>query len=133
MCNPKLAALLDECVGKEWRTDPSRLNRLMDYYNDTSVLDRMTAIKAENKRALADTLRREAGIEMDPESVFDIQVKRLHEYKRQQMNALYIIHKYLEIKAGKLPQRPVTVMFGAKAAPAYVMAKHIIHLILCLR
>ncbi|MBD5118742.1 MAG: glycogen/starch/alpha-glucan phosphorylase [Clostridiales bacterium] len=133
VCNPKLAALLDECVGKEWRTDPSRLNRLMDYYNDTSVLDRMTAIKAENKRALADTLRREAGIEMDPESVFDIQVKRLHEYKRQQMNALYVIRKYLDIKAGKIPERPVTVIFGAKAAPAYVMAKHIIHLILCLR
>ncbi|MDE7171116.1 MAG: glycogen/starch/alpha-glucan family phosphorylase, partial [Oscillospiraceae bacterium] len=133
VCNPKLAALLDECVGKEWRTDPSRLNKLMDFYNDTSVLDRMLAIKAENKRALADTLRREAGIEMDPQSVFDIQVKRLHEYKRQQMNALYVIRKYLDIKAGKLPERPVTVIFGAKAAPAYVMAKHIIHLILCLR
>ncbi len=133
VCNPKLAALLDECVGKEWRCDPNRLNKLMDFYNDTSVLDRIQAIKAENKRALADTLRREQGIEMDPESVFDIQVKRLHEYKRQQMNALYVIRKYLDIKAGKIPERPVTVIFGAKAAPAYVMAKHIIHLILCLR
>ena len=133
VCNPKLAALLDECVGKEWRTDPTRLNKLMDFYNDTSVLDRMVAIKAENKRILADTLRREQGIEMDPESVFDIQVKRLHEYKRQQMNALYVIRKYLDIKAGVIPERPVTVIFGAKAAPAYVMAKHIIHLILCLR
>ncbi len=133
VCNPQLAALLDECVGAEWRCDPTRLNGLMDFYNDTAVLDRMLAIKAENKRALADTLRREQGIEMDPESVFDIQVKRLHEYKRQQMNALYVIRKYLDIKAGHTPERPVTVIFGAKAAPAYVMAKHIIHLILCLR
>ena len=133
VCNPQLAALLDQCVGAQWRTDPTRLNRLMDFYNDTSVLDRMLAIKADNKRALADTLRREQGIEMDPESVFDIQVKRLHEYKRQQMNALYVIRKYLDIKAGLIPERPVTVIFGAKAAPAYVMAKHIIHLILCLR
>jgi len=133
VCNPRLAALLDECVGKEWRTDPTRLKELMDFYNDASVLDRMQAIKAENKRTLTDVLRREQGIEMDPESIFDIQVKRLHEYKRQQMNALYVIRKYLDIKAGKIPERPVTAIFGAKAAPAYVMAKHIIHLILCLR
>ena len=133
VCNPELAALLDQCVGKEWRTDPNRLNKLMDFYNDGVVLDKMVAIKADNKRALAQELRRAQGIEMDPESVFDIQVKRLHEYKRQQMNALYVIRKYLDIKAGILPQRPVTVIFGAKAAPAYVMAKHIIHLILCLR
>ena len=133
VCNPALAALLDECVGAEWRTDPTRLNRLMDFYNDASVLDRMQAIKADNKRALAGALRREQGVELDPASVFDIQVKRLHEYKRQQMNALYVIRKYLDIKAGHIPERPVTVIFGAKAAPAYVMAKHIIHLILCLR
>ena len=133
VCNPQLAALLDECVGVEWRRDPSRLNELMDFYNDTAVLDRMAAIKADNKRKLAGELLRTQGIGMDPESVFDIQVKRLHEYKRQQMNALYVIRKYLDIKAGKVPERPVTVIFGAKAAPAYVMAKHIIHLILCLR
>ncbi len=133
VCNPQLAALLDECVGAQWRTDPTRLNRLMDFYNDSAVLERMQAIKADNKRKLAEELLRTQGVEMDPESVFDIQVKRLHEYKRQQMNALYVIRKYLDIKAGKLPQRPVTVIFGAKAAPAYVMAKHIIHLILCLR
>ncbi len=133
VCNPELASLLDQCVGREWRTDPNRLNKLMDFYNDASVLDKMTAIKADNKRALAQELRRTQGIEMDPESVFDIQVKRLHEYKRQQMNALYVIRKYLDIKAGRIPERPVTVIFGAKAAPAYVMAKHIIHLILCLR
>ena len=133
VCNPDLASLLDQCVGREWRTDPNRLNKLMDFYNDASVLDKMVAIKADNKRALAQELRRTQGIEMDPESVFDIQVKRLHEYKRQQMNALYVVRKYLDIKAGKIPERPVTVIFGAKAAPAYVMAKHIIHLILCLR
>ena len=133
VCNPELASLLDQCVGREWRCDPSRLNKLMDFYNDDAVLDKMVSIKADNKRTLAQELRRTQGIEMDPESVFDIQVKRLHEYKRQQMNALYVIRKYLDIKAGKIPERPVTVIFGAKAAPAYVMAKHIIHLILCLR
>ncbi len=133
VCNPELASLLDQCVGREWRCDPSRLNKLMDFYNDAAVLDKMVSIKADNKRALAQELRRTQGVEMDPESVFDIQVKRLHEYKRQQMNALYVIRKYLDIKAGKIPERPVTVIFGAKAAPAYVMAKHIIHLILCLR
>ena len=134
VCNPQLASLLDECVGTEWRTDPTRLNKLMDYYNDSAVLDRLLEIKAANKRRASDLfIRDQYGIRLDPEAVFDIQVKRLHEYKRQQMNALYIIHKYLEIKAGKLPERPVTVIFGAKAAPAYVMAKNIIHLLLCLR
>ena len=134
VCNPQLAALLDQCVGREWRTDPTRLNRLMDFYNDSAVLEKLLDIKAANKRRASDLFTRDQyGIRLDPEAVFDIQVKRLHEYKRQQMNALYVIHKYLEIKAGKLPERPVTVIFGAKAAPAYVMAKHIIHLILCLR
>ncbi|MDE6588805.1 MAG: glycogen/starch/alpha-glucan family phosphorylase, partial [Oscillospiraceae bacterium] len=134
VCNPQLAALLDECVGAGWRTDPARLNKLMDYYNDSAVLDKILEIKAANKRCASDLfIRDQYGIRLDPESVFDIQVKRLHEYKRQQMNALYVIHKYLEIKSGKTPERPVTVIFGAKAAPAYVMAKHIIHLILCLR
>ena len=134
VCNPQLAALLDECVGPQWRTDAARLSSLMDYYNDSAVLERLLAIKAANKRAASDLFARDQyGIRLDPDAVFDIQVKRLHEYKRQQMNALYVIHKYLEIKAGKTPQRPVTVIFGAKAAPAYVMAKHIIHLILCLR
>ena len=134
VCDPQLAALLDECVGPEWRTDAMRLNKLMDFYNDSAVLDKMLAIKSANKRRASDLfIRDQYGIRLDPEAVFDIQVKRLHEYKRQQMNALYVIHKYLEIKAGKIPERPVTVIFGAKAAPAYVMAKHIIHLILCLR
>ncbi len=133
VCNPQLAALIDDCIGSGWRRDPMQLNRLMDFYNDDAVLEKMVSIKADNKRALAGALSRKQGITLDPESVFDIQVKRLHEYKRQQMNALYVIRKYLDIKAGRLPQRPVTVIFGAKAAPAYVMAKHIIHLILCLR
>ena len=134
VCNPRLASLLDECVGPEWRTDPTRLNRLMDFYNDSAVLDKLLEIKADNKRRAVDLFARDQyGIRLDADAVFDIQVKRLHEYKRQQMNALYVIHKYLEIKAGKTPERPVTVIFGAKAAPAYVMAKNIIHLILCLR
>ena len=96
------------------------------------MLDRLLAVKAANKDRLCRDLLARQGAEVDPMSVFDIQAKRLHEYKRQQMNALYVIHQYLEIKAGRLPERPVTVLFGAKAAPAYVMAKHIIHLILCL-
>ena len=133
VCNPQLAALIDECVGREWRTDAAKLNGLMDFYNDSAVLDKMLAIKAEKKKEMTAVFAREQGIRLDPESLFDIQVKRLHEYKRQQMNALYVIHKYLEIKSGKTPAQPVTVIFGAKAAPAYVMAKHIIHLILCLR
>ena len=134
VCNPQLAALLDECVGPEWRTDPGRLNKLMDFSGDSAVLDKMLEIKARNKRRASELFARDQdGIRLDPDAVFDVQVKRLHEYKRQQMNALYIIHKYLEIKEGRTPERPVTVIFGAKAAPAYVMAKHIIHLILCLR
>ena len=134
VCNPQLAALLDQCVGREWRTDPTRLNRLMDFYNDSAVLEKLLDIKAANKRRASDLFTRDQyGIRLDPEAVFDIQVKRLHEYKRQQMNALYVIRKYLDIKAGKVPERPVTVIFGAKAAPAYVIAKDIIHLILCLQ
>ena len=133
VCNPELAALIDQCIGPDWRKNPMALNRLMDFYNDSAVLEQVRAIKADNKKKLAEELRRTQGIDVDPASVFDIQVKRLHEYKRQQMNALYVIRKYLDIKAGKTPNRPVTVIFGAKAAPAYVMAKHIIHLILCLR
>ena len=133
VCNPQLASLLDDCIGPDWRRDADQLNKFADFANDSAVLERMLVIKGAKKRELSDLLAREQGIKLDPDSVFDIQVKRLHEYKRQQMNALYVIHKYLEIKAGKTPARPVTVLFGAKAAPAYVMAKHIIHLILCLR
>ena len=104
------------------------------YQDDEAALDRLLAIKQENKRELC-RVPAAAGRAwtLDEHSIFDIQIKRLHEYKRQQMNALYVIHKYLEIKAGHLPQRPVTVLFGAKAAPAYTIAKDIIHLILCLQ
>ena len=133
VCNPELASLLDECIGPEWRCDAQRLADMASYDNDGVVLERLLSIKADNKRSLARILRRGQGSEVDDMSVFDIQVKRFHEYKRQQMNALYVIHKYLEIKAGKLPKQPVTVIFGGKAAPAYVMAKHVIHLILALR
>ena len=132
VCNPKLAALIDQCVGEGWRTDANRLEQLLSFTGDGQVLRRLLEIKRENKQALCACLERRQGIRLDPESLFDIQIKRLHEYKRQQMNALYVIRKYLEIKGGQLPPRPITVLFGAKAAPAYVMAKRIIHLILCL-
>lgn len=97
------------------------------------MLARLLEVKQQNKDRLCRLLWSEQGLDLDPSSVFDVQIKRFHEYKRQQMNALAVIHQYLEIKAGRLPQRPVTVLFGGKAAPAYVMAKHIIHLILCLQ
>ncbi len=131
-CNPRLAHLLDECVGPEWRKDANRLEKFVSFCGDGQVLARNMEIKRANKIDLSNALGR-IGISVDPESVYDIQVKRLHEYKRQQMNALYVIQKYLDIKEGKFPSRPITVIFGAKAAPAYTMAKHIIHLILCLR
>ena len=132
-CDPQLTDLIDDCVGPDWRQDGRVLEKLLEFQADEAVLDRLLAVKQHNKDQLCRVLWATQHIELDPQSVFDIQVKRLHEYKRQQMNALYIIHKYLEIKAGKLPERPVTVIFGAKAAPAYVMAKRIIHLILCLQ
>jgi len=132
-CNPELASVIDGCIGKAWRKDASKLEGLLDFVEDEAVLDRILQVKQNSKDHLCRLMWAKQGIELDPASVFDIQIKRLHEYKRQQMNALYIIHKYLEIKSGKLPERPVTMIFGAKAAPAYVMAKHIIHLILCLQ
>ena len=132
-CNPKLSALIDDCIGTSWRQDARKLEGLLAFQEDENILGRLLEVKQENKNALCRVFLSKQEVELDPLSVFDIQIKRLHEYKRQQMNALYVIHQYLEIKSGRLPQRPVTVMFGAKAAPAYVMAKHIIHLILCLR
>ena len=132
-CNPELAALLDESIGPAWRRCAGELEKLFPFAEDSAVLERMLEVKQHNKQALCRALKTEQDIQLDPESVFDIQVKRLHEYKRQQMNALYIIYKYLEIRAGKLPKRPITMLFGAKAAPAYTMAKRIIHLILCLQ
>ena len=132
-CNQPLTDLIDGCIGPDWRRDTAKLERLTAFAHDPAVLEKLLAVKQENKDRLCRLLWARQGVELDPQSVFDIQIKRLHEYKRQQMNALYVIYKYLEIKAGRLPQRPVTVLFGGKAAPAYVMAKHIIHLILCLQ
>ena len=133
VCNPGLCRLINMCIGDGWRKDAAQLEGLLDFRENDEVLNRLLEVKEENKRRLCGQLWAEQGIELDPLSLFDIQIKRLHEYKRQQMNALYVIHKYLEIKSGKLPEQPVTVIFGAKAAPAYVMAKRIIHLFLCLR
>ena len=133
VCDPRLASLLDECLGDGWRRDAGLLEGFAAFRGDGQVLRRVLEVKRDNKADLCAALRARQGVELDPDSVLDVQVKRLHEYKRQQMNALYVIRKYLDIKAGILPPRPITVLFGAKAAPAYVMAKHIIHLILCLQ
>ena len=109
------------------------MEKLLKYKDDEEVLNRLEEIKHDCKVELADYVQKMEGVKLNPDSIFDIQSKRLHEYKRQQMNALYIIHKYLEIKSGKKPQRPITFMFGAKAAPAYVIAQDIIHLLLVLQ
>ena len=132
-CNPRLAAFLDETIGEGYRKDANELEKLLAYKDDEKVLTKLLEIKHKNKEDLCAYLKETQGIEISPETIFDIQVKRLHEYKRQQLNALYIIDKYLEIKDGKIPAAPVTAIFGAKAAPAYVIAKDIIHLILCLQ
>ena len=132
-CNPELSALITSLIGEGWKKDAMELEKLGQFVSDPSVLTKLLDVKAEKKAQLVSYLKNTQGLELNPDSIFDIQVKRLHEYKRQQMNALYVIHKYLEIKAGKLPKKPVTVLFGAKAAPAYVIAKDIIHLILCLQ
>ncbi len=132
-CNHLLADWITSRIGNGYKLDAMELEKLGSLVDDEEVLRQVQAIKHENKKLLKDYLLRTQGIEIDDHSILDIQVKRLHEYKRQQMNALYVIHKYLEIKGGKLPKRPITIMFGAKAAPAYVIAKDIIHLILCLQ
>lgn len=132
-CNQGLSKYLDTQIGQEWHKDANQLEKLLDYKNDDTVLKKLLEIKQENKRALAAYLKATQNVDIDHNSIFDIQVKRLHEYKRQQLNALYIIHKYLEIKGGKRPTTPITAIFGAKAAPAYIIAKDIIHLILCLQ
>ncbi len=131
-CNHLLADWITSRIGNGYKQNAAELEKLGALADDEEALRQVQAIKHQNKKILKDYLLRTQGIEIDDHSIFDIQVKRLHEYKRQQMNALYVIHKYLEIKGGKLPKRPVTIMFGAKAAPAYVIAKDIIHLILCL-
>ena len=131
-CNQPLAAYLESLIGPGFQQDGAELEKLLAYRKDETVLRQLGQIKQQNKVELARFLKESQGVELDPNSVFDIQVKRLHEYKRQQMNALYAIYKYLEIKKGNLPARPITMIFGAKAAPAYTIAKDIIHLILCL-
>lgn len=132
-CNPLLADQITEWIGDGYKKDVAELKKLEKFVEDEESLQNLLQIKKENKHQLAEYLKRTQGIELNEDSVFDIQIKRLHEYKRQQMNALYVIYKYLEIKSGKLPKTPITVIFGAKAAPAYVIAKDIIHLILCLQ
>ena len=132
-CNPLLADQITEWIGDGYKKDAAELKKLEKFVEDEESLQNLLQIKKENKHQLAEYLRRTQGIELNEDSVFDIQIKRLHEYKRQQMNALYVIYKYLEIKSGKLPKTPITVIFGAKAALAYVIAKDIIHLILCLQ
>lgn len=132
-CNEQLAAYITELIGDGYKKDAEKLNDLAKFYDDDAVLGKIMDIKKQNKAVLKDYLKETQNIDIDENSIFDIQVKRLHEYKRQQMNALWVIHKYFDIKAGNLPKTPVTVIFGAKAAPAYTIAKDIIHLILCLQ
>lgn len=132
-CNHELANYLSETISDAYKKDANRLEDLLQYQDDSAVLDRIGEIKQNNKLALTEYIRAHEGVELDPNGIFDIQIKRLHEYKRQQMNALYIIHKYLEIKNGKKPVRPLNFIFGAKAAPAYVIAQDIIHLLLVLQ
>ncbi len=132
-CNHELAAFLSETIGDGYKKDAVKLERLLEYKDDQAVLDRLAEIKKHKKSELAAFVKEKEGVVLNENSIFDIQVKRLHEYKRQQMNALYIIHKYLEIKAGRKPSTPLTFIFGAKAAPAYVIAQDIIHLLLVLQ
>ncbi len=132
-CNHELSDYLTELIGNNYKKDAMLLERLLDCYDNEMVLDRIAEIKQDKKNALVAYVKAKEGIRLNAHSIFDIQIKRMHEYKRQQMNALYIINKYLEIKKGILPTTPITFIFGAKAAPAYTIAKDIIHLILCLQ
>ena len=132
-CNEELTSWIEGLIGNGFKKDATELEKLLQYQGDQKVLESLLQVKAEKKKQLKEYLLRTQGVEIDENSIYDIQVKRLHEYKRQQLNALYIIHKYLEIKSGIIPEKPVTVIFGAMAAPAYVIAKDIIHLILCLQ
>ncbi len=132
-CNHELSAFIESKIGDGFKKDADKLEELGRFTEDSSVLQEILDIKMNKKKALAQYLQKSEGVEIDANSIFDIQVKRLHEYKRQQMNALYIIYKYMDIKAGNKPKTPITMIFGAKAAPAYTIAKDIIHLILCLQ
>ena len=132
-CNPELSAYITELIGDGWKKDANELEKLGNFINDDVVLTKIVDIKNAKKTELASYLKKTQNLDVPDNSIFDIQVKRLHEYKRQQLNVLYIIRKYFEIKAGKKPSTPITCFFGAKAAPAYIIAKDIIHAILCLQ
>ena len=132
-CNPELSAYITEFIGDGWKKDANELEKLGNFINDDAVLTKLVDIKNAKKAELASYLKKTQNLDVPDNSIFDIQVKRLHEYKRQQLNVLYIIRKYFEIKAGKKPSTPITCFFGAKAAPAYIIAKDIIHAILCLQ
>ena len=131
-CDPRLTAVLEKHIGSGFRKDASELEKLMNFADDTAVLNELTDVKKANKEALADWLLHTQNVVLNTNAVFDIQSKRLHEYKRQQLNLLYLIHTYYEIKAGHLPAVPLVSIFGAKAAPAYIIAKDIIHALLTL-
>ena len=132
-CDPEMTEFITSLIGPGFKKNAEELEKLGAYVNDEEVLKKLLAVKGARKTELKNYLAKTQGIELDDNSIYDIQIKRLHEYKRQQMNALYVIHKYFEIKAGKKPARPITVIFGAKSAPSYIIAKDIIHLILCLQ
>ena len=132
-CNRQLSAYIEELIGSGFKQDASQLEKLMDFTDNQAVFHKLAEIKREKKLEFKKFLQETQDIEINENSIMDVQVKRLHEYKRQQMNALYAIYKYLDIKAGNKPKTPITMIFGAKAAPAYVIAKDIIHLILCLQ
>ena len=131
-CDPALTVEIEKLIGSGFRKDAAELEKLLPYTENVDILQQFSAVKAQNKRALADWLHRTQNITVDPDAMFDIQSKRLHEYKRQQLNLLYLIHQYHEIKAGHLPATPLVSIFGAKAAPAYTIAKDIIHALLTL-
>ncbi|MBG9366934.1 MULTISPECIES: glycogen/starch/alpha-glucan phosphorylase [unclassified Streptococcus] len=130
--NPELTKLIDQEIGRDWHHNAELLQGLLDVENRAAVKERLEVIKRENKEKLAKHLREKQGVELNTNAIFDTQIKRLHEYKRQQMNALYVVYKYLDIKAGNIPARPVTMLFGGKAAPAYTIAQDIIHMIMTL-
>jgi starch phosphorylase len=131
-CNEELTAFIDSLIGEGYKENADELEKLLDFVNDEKVLNSLLAIKKQKKEDLVSYIQSKEGVTLDENAIFDVQIKRLHEYKRQQMNVLYIIHQYLEIKKGNYPAHPITCIFGAKAAPAYILAKDIIHTILCL-
>ena len=132
-CNRELSTYLAQTIGDGFKKDADKLEKLLEFKDNPEVLDQIAQIKMNRKQELVAYVKENEGVTLNPDSIFDIQIKRLHEYKRQQMNALWVIYKYFEIKKGHLPETPITVIFGAKAAPAYTIAKDIIHLILCLQ